>query len=246
MSESRAEAPRLSAFIFGSCVSRDLARIDSGRFVVGYYLARQSWISAYSPPRRAPKHDLVSPFQRRMVDGDFGSLGARLLRGGGPSEHDLVLIDLVDERVGVVPYQGSWVTWSGEMRRSGALPATSRRQLVSFGTDQHFDLWRDAAQRAREDLDAVMDRVVVLNARFTDETREGGAVEPSGGDSAAVWNSRYARYYNHLRGLGFLVIEQEAQHSVSTEAHKWGPAPFHYVDEAYRSFGDEITARITP
>ena len=41
---------RLNSLIYGSCVSRDLARIDAGNFLTGYYVARQSWISAWSTP----------------------------------------------------------------------------------------------------------------------------------------------------------------------------------------------------
>lgn len=131
----------LSAFIYGSCVSRDLARIDSERFKVGYYLARQSWISAYAPPRQPPDLDLSSAFQKRMVEGDIRSLGSRLLAGSVPSEHDLVLLDLVDERVGVAPFRGSWVTLSGEMRRVKALPPSAMREAVPFGGDEHFWLF---------------------------------------------------------------------------------------------------------
>ena len=133
------------------------------------------------PPRQPPDLDLSSAFQKRMVEGDIRSLGSRLLAGSVPSEHDLVLLDLVDERVGVAPFRGSWVTLSGEMRRVKALPPSAMREAVPFGGDEHFSLWSECARRVREDLDPLMAKVFVLGARFTDVTREGPGVQFSGG-----------------------------------------------------------------
>jgi hypothetical protein len=179
-----------------------------------------------------------------LIDFDFRSMGGRLLDGSIPSQQDFVLLDLVDERLGVVPLRGGWVTWSGEMRRAELLSPSEARQIVHFGEDDHFELWSRAAVRMRERLAPILERVFVLRTQFAALTREGATVEPSAGRSASDWNSLYERYFEHLDTLGFTLIEQTADLSISTAAHKWGVAPFHYVDEAYTRFGDEILTKL--
>lgn len=232
----------LSGLIFGSCVSRDLVRIDSDRFVAGHYTARQSWISAYADPRRVPYSILPSAFQQRMVEGDFQSTGRGILNSTRPTTYDVILLDLIDERLGVLPYEGSWITFSNELKNTRALPETLLEQLVPFGSDQHFDRWRSAAAQIRADLDPHLEKTYVLAARFASHTAEGEPLPYFRGEDSDVWNARYDRYYDELRSLGFNVAEHRQSLVVTNTNHKWGPTPFHYVDEAYVAFGDYILA----
>lgn len=229
----------LTAFIYGSCVSRDLVRIDDERFTAGYYLARQSWISAFAEGRRAPDLPITSAFQKRMVEGDFQSSGKMILASTRPGNADVILLDLIDERLGVVPYSGSWITWSNELRKSGALPG-AESELVAFGSDRHFGMWREAAGSVKNALLPHLSKTFVLAARFADVTDGGRPLAPFRGISSADWNRHLERYYSTLSDIGFQLIEQSDEHVIANESHKWGATPFHYPDDAYLSMGDAI------
>ncbi|WP_411732807.1 DUF6270 domain-containing protein [Paeniglutamicibacter sp.] len=233
------DAPR-TALIFGSCVSRDLARIDSERFKAGHYTARQSWISAYAESRRPPNVVLPSAFQKRMVEDDFRSSGRNVLKSTRPATSDLIMLDLIDERLGVLPVEGSWITMSNELRKSKAVDDAVMRQIVPFGSPEHFELWASAAIEMRADLDSYMGKTFVLAARFASVTDLGVELKEFRGESAVSWNQRFEPYYDYLRSIGFNVVDHDPEMVLSSEEHTWGATPFHYIDAAYKSFGDRL------
>ena len=235
----------LNGLIYGSCVSRDLARIDDQRFTAGYYLARQSWISGYAPPRPVPAVALKSRFQTRMVEGDFGSTARAVLASTRPASFDVVMLDLIDERLGVIPYEGSWITRSNELEKTKLVPDSTLEQAVPFGSAEHFAMWDEAAAQVREALSPHLSKTFVLAARFADRTAEGNDLRPFRGEPADVWNRRYNRYYDRLADLGFAVIDQPVELVIASEAHMWGATPFHYTDDAYFALGDAIAARLS-
>lgn len=212
------------------------------RFGSDYYLARQSWISAFSKPVAPPRYELASKFQARMVDFDFRSMGKRLIGGDRALASDVILLDLVDERLGVIPLNGTYITWSGEMRRAGLVSSGDLRKWIKFGTDKHFALWSNAAEKMCAALEPVMDRVFVLGAKFAAKSIEGDTIDGPSGRSIAEWNAMYDRYFGKLEDLGFTVLHQNPEVCVSTTEHLWGIAPYHYVDRAYFEFGDAILA----
>lgn len=228
------------ALVFGSCVSRDLTRIDSRRFETLHYTARQSWISAYSSPRTAPKIELFSAFQKRMLENDFQSSGRQVLNSTRPGTSDVIILDLIDERLGVLPYQGSWITYSNELDKTKIIGQSELEHLVEFGSDFHFSLWKDAALNFRKDLDLHIHKVYVLAAKFAESTDEGKLLKNFRDLPASTWNSKYQRYYDELEKLGFQLVQQPSECTWASEAHLWGATPFHYVDKAYTAFGDGI------
>lgn len=188
-------------FIFGSCVSRDTARLSSDRFHVVDYIARQSWISAMSSPTVLPKSNsgLKSDFQRRMIEYDIQSqLTASLSERAGHT--DLVLLDLVDERTGVMPTSHGYFTYSIDFQKSAWRDEISTK-LVSFGTDEHFHLWQSAADQLKSLLDRVnlFSKAHLIRADFADATISGRQMGKTLGFSSAHWNRQYERYYGSSR-----------------------------------------------
>lgn len=133
--------PRID--VWGSCVGRDTLEFMS-EFTVGAYVARQSAIVALSPATDAPVPlgVLESSFQRRMLEGDIGANASARIEG---SNAVCVLVDLVDERRGVWKFpDATYLTNSVEASRTGIddwAPKMGAR-LIEFGTDEHFELWK--------------------------------------------------------------------------------------------------------
>ncbi|MBC9821927.1 DUF6270 domain-containing protein [Terrabacter sp. MAHUQ-38] len=222
--------------VLGSCVSRDMAALHRECAVV-LYVARQSFISAVSPGVSvAPGAGLTSPFQQRMLESDLGSTGLELLQRHAP-ELDLLVIDLVDERLGVVPLAGgSYVTDSQELKESGTKDLLEVvGDDLELGTPEHFRRWCGAAGRVVDVLrrTGLLERTVVLRVPFAQTTADGSPVAAFMGRSALEWDELYAPYYEHLQHLGLPVVALPRALAVSDSAHRWGPAPYHYNPEAY-------------
>lgn len=229
-----------TALIYGSCVSRDLVRIDSERFTPGYYTARQSWISGVSTPSRPPTIKLASAFQKRMVEDDFRSSARTIMISTRPGRSDLILLDLIDERVGVFKFGQGYVTYSNELKNSRSLSPAQTTHLIEFGSDQHFELWTESATELRDLLTPYMLKVRLIAATFAETMVDGSMLKPFRGVAAAQWNRLYERYYAYADNLGFNLVEHDPKFAVSTPEHKWGATPFHYVDDAYLDFGSKI------
>lgn len=240
---------RLRLGIYGSCVSRDMAHEHSSAKVL-FYLARQSLISALTPPWAAAdsyETGLSSAFQARMVRADLGSTALSVLGERAP-EIDGLVVDLVDERMGLLPLQGgSFATNSQELKASGVrrvLPTVGDH--IEFGSADHLRLWTESAERFVNELQALnlATRTIVLHTPFAARTQCGDPVPPFMGVSAASWNEAYEPYFKVLSRLGLQVARLPKELALSDDAHRWGPAPYHYVKSAYGWLMDEVCRRL--
>lgn len=232
----------IKTLIYGSCVSRDIARITEPRFEVTRYIARQSWVSAFTGPLADPgPTELTSAFQQRSLVGDFTSNAFDLIAEAAP-QSDLVLLDIDCELRGVFPLDGGYVSNTPELARSGALQSRDPGPLLKFGAAEHLELFVRAAEQLRNLLAeaGAMDRTVVVRFPFTDESTTGDSVPLLAGRSGAEWNAAYLPYYQLIEDMGFSVSSLPTELGVSTPDHQWGIQQEHYVDDAYRWWADEV------
>lgn len=236
-------ADETRVLLYGSCVSRDMFEYLGEGYTLLGYTARQSILSTMTQPLDMPADpELPSPFQQRMVRDDFRSSIAEMLpaRAG---EIDLLVIDLVDERLGVLALpDGGYLTRSQELLDSGLVSRLPGPRRIPFGTKEHFTLWRPVALEFVELLRraGLLERTLLIEATFSARTDAGKPANMWWRKPASVWNRRYAQYYDVLRSAGIRthVIGDDA---VSSSTHQWGPAAYHYVDEAYLAITRTIT-----
>lgn len=232
--------------IYGSCVSRDAYEgIQEDHRLLGY-IARQSLISAASKPTELlDGNSLKSGFQNRSLTGDLQSSLHGAVKRSAP-ETDLLLIDLTDERLGVraLP-DGSYITDSAELHLSKGLDSI-RALRIYFGSDHHFELWSDAADKfaSAVETSGLLSKALVLETPWADLTETGVEVPRYRGLPAAEVSALYSRYHAHLSGLGFRTVTLPSHLSVAAQEHKWGHAPYHYAEPAYQWLRDEVTASI--
>lgn len=234
-----AEVTPIRVTIYGSCVSRDSVDLaGGGRLKVMDYIARQSLISAGQDASRLFPEDaqVAHRFQRRMMVADFSGDLAQRLEKAAPKT-DLLLWDLTDERHGVhVVDDGAVITRSIDLiavPETLAIAETARH--VPFGTDEHFALWAPRAEQFRDHLRelGLLDQTVVLQVPWALVTADGRETPLSMGTSAIEANEVYRRYYEHLRELGFVIIELQPLGVLADPDHRWGLAPFHYTQDVY-------------
>jgi hypothetical protein len=224
-------------FVYGGCVTRDAFEHMKDEHGLGQYVARQSLISAASAPLININTDvLTTNFQHRSVKGDLHSSLHPLIIDQGPTT-DLFLFDILSERLGVYRVPGKrYITKSVELSKTGLTKTIPGGAVtIRFGTDEHYALWKLAADKfiRKLKLAGIFDRTLLFEAPWTDVTDTGAPVPRYRNIDADTANTRYTRYYAFLRKRGVRTSTIPSELAVSSEKHKWGPAPYHYVDEAY-------------
>lgn len=243
-----AEVAQVGTFIYGSCVSRDTFEYLPASFTLRKYVARQSLASAFTEAGHLKREltPIASAFQRNMVHGDLeGSLARQLREISG--DVDLLLVDLVDERGGVIDVGGAFVTKLNEFWQAGGREATAHRPHLAFGSEEHFILWSDGARQFLELLEdlGLARRTVVLRTPWASRYDDGEPLAvPTWMMSPAEADAKYARYFAVFESAGITCIDLPEDLARTPVDHQWGPSPFHYVADAYTVLAEHIVARV--
>lgn len=225
-------------FIWGSCVSRDTAEFLPDDWKLLGYVARQSIISAGNAVELAePLTDIGTPFVQRASDGDIA--GHALTRIAEHADQiDLLLLDLCDERHGVVQVaSGQYLTRSVERMKAGVDERLlADYQLLEFGSLEHLQIWAEHLIEVVARLGELnlLDRTVVLAPPWATDTAQGTTTPISFGLHAARANQMYQLYYAALEELGLPLVARDVA-VLGDDEHKWGPAPFHYDKRTYQT-----------
>lgn len=226
---STTREPRV--MILGSCVSRDIFEIQSHGLALAGYLARTS-MAGFGLERvvdeevRACAEGLQSAFQRGMAinDLDKSTLGKIM-----EVPHDFILIDLIDERFRLVRAGRSLFSLSGELEKAGFDPGTRDIILPDSVDFQH--LWLAGFERF---LAAVGTDKVILNKAFwaTRSNQDETVLSRS-------WVERNNGVLGHLYDMiekhwSLMTIEYPEGTTIADASHRWGVAPYHYVESMYR------------
>lgn len=231
--------PAKSYSIFGSCVTRDVFGFSKESANVGVYIARSAICSALSMPLKqnfsidSNSSGPLSPFELRMVKSDIEKTGLRSL---ADDESQSLIIDLVDERFSVIELQGSYVTESASLVRTPIYNA-----LMNGGAKVHkfFDrdaIDRDCLQRFAAHLVSLGKRIYLHKAFWATKFRSGeDLVCFEKRDYHSRMNDALAWRYNFLEQLlpRAVVLDVPESLRVSDPSHRWGLAPFHYVQDYY-------------
>ncbi|MGO0577035.1 DUF6270 domain-containing protein [Ornithinimicrobium panacihumi] len=235
----------MNTFIFGSCVSRDTFGFLGDDFHLTRYVARQSAISASTDASAllAKLKPIDSPFQQRMVVNDLaGDLPVAL--ESVADEIDVVLVDLIDERGGVIDTGGGrFATKLSEFWSAGGREAVSGMTQYPFGSDQHFALWQEGVDRFVAQLEGLRlkDRTLVLRTPWASKFEDGQVLEvPEWMIHPADADQMYVRYFGHLKAQGLQILELPTDLARTPRNHRWGASPFHYIDAAYEFLADGI------
>lgn len=151
---------------------------------------------------------------------------------------DLILVDLVDERGGVIDVGAAYVTKLSEFWIAGGQRLTRGMQHHKFGSNAHFELWRQGADRFVEQLKGtgLLERTLVLRTPWADRYDDNDALEiPDWMIVPAEADRLYRRYFKFLESKGLCVVELPGRLAKTTRDHQWGPSPFHYTREAYEN-----------
>ena len=224
-------------FIYGSCVTRD--GVDwwpEFGFELDGYVARQSLISSQShidvQSVNFKFESIPSSFARRMAKGDVaGNLVSQI----GNLSPDVIVWDLCDERSGVIQLPSNGFITGNVVYKSR--PIAGRQ--ISMGTDEHFELWKTALDQFLRSVTGI--RVIVNATPWAVVTDKG---TPVNGDAsrAESYNLLIEPYLAEIEKRGLEIIRVDQSKAIARSDHKWGEAPFHYVDGTYREMLVQLKA----
>jgi hypothetical protein len=231
--------------ILGSCVTRDLFDVVETGWSVARYIGRQSMIGFIHPPLkldfRAGK-TTGSTWMDSMARLNATKTSFDLLAG---TEFDTLIVDLIDERCACLSTRGgSRMTYSPELQTMSEGTAL----LEQNGLTPLFDEWPYMDERedaldhfARELARCSRGRPIVLHQAYWSDH--------AAGEQRVNFDINWVRRNNDLlalcytglkRRLNLMTVAAPQAVIVGDGNHKWGAAPYHYVQAYYEAVFDQL------
>lgn len=232
-----------SVDILGSCVTRDAFAFIENDFKINSYYPRSSLISIYSPAINIKKEGIAldSEYMQRLVFWDMTKQPFNYIKN---TTSDFLIIDFMDERLGVLKVQDTYITHSDELKQS-QIKKLFETKILEF--DEHyFEKWEISALKFIHDVKKRPYKKIILHKAFymdTYITKDG--IRQLISDSELVnrievRNKLLSRMYNFIeRNMPNLEIIQPTGFSAD-EKHKWGFQPFHYELGYYESLMNNL------
>lgn len=222
----------IKVFILGSCVSRDPFETDHKQdFEIVSYYARTSLASLSAPPHIDTKivNNITSKFQRRMVLADMEKT---VLKDVLNKNYDILLIDLIDERFDLSIYKKSIHTISSEYKKG--LYSPNNYKIVGRYSENKTAYWKEGFDKLIAILKSnnTLDKLVINKVYWTETSNSEVTFEQYSyqqiEESNNYLNIMYEYIKNHYPEIKF--IEHSDNELIADVEHKWGHAPFHYVN----------------
>lgn len=248
---SRAGNGKVRVAIIGSCVTRDLFEIETNslsNFEIVFYSARSSISSYLSLPNTDPRLKIAgSGFEERRSQFDLEKSHWDNLERSRP---DIILIDLVDERIGLIQHQGSVFSASGPM-----IKAFERANIDV----EILRPWNEGVRKRRlwsvkyflERVMSVSPNIIFHKAEwaetYLDKKREVAIFSGSEFDKLISLNNEILRECFAVADDSGVAIEFIGGKEMGLHAggdHLWSFCPYHYDKRYYRSLARQLTARI--
>lgn len=214
------------------------------------YVARTSLATQCSAPyvNETILARLPSKFQREMVQTDMTkTLFAQLQQ----ASFDVLLLDFIDERFSVGLFDGARLTLSREFldanQKELSYPEWNRFSQEKFKAWQRgFAELFDLISTKRQTPKIVVNKVFF--AENSGQSRQGASRCHQFMASEIQRNNDYlSKLYSFIEVNYPQVqfIEFSADLFVANPAHKWGLAPFHYIDELYLVMLTQLKSYVT-
>lgn len=243
---------KLRIAILGSCVTRDaFGFFPQDDVEITVFIARTSFISLYSPPLpiALDKSDIAAEtnFERNCIHADLFKTSLPRLQ---TAEFDYLLLDFMEERHNLLKCGETYILDTLPLRESGVIDRLPPFIEVDRLDGATTKLWNVTAARFIDFLGTLglsAGRVILHESGFARRYRLGDEdfdftefEEHSYDQYGALLNRYHAHFAAALPGLRRIAIEPEL--FIGNGVHKWGRAPFHYIDAYYARFLEKFRA----
>lgn len=244
--------------ILGSCVSRDAFEVSTKnlKFTIPIYLSRYTVISSLSPPASfgglTYNYDFSKNFMSRRLANDLFKTHFNELQKV-ERELDFLIIDFIDERHQNVHFAGTTLANSSAFR--------DFKEEIGFKDSLKFYDMTDSNRTLMtlsmmEEFTQKITRLVhpekiILHKALWAEVyrKEDSTIEylkNSKGENIdskthnKILNQMYLNFEKYINGLKTIQVKKDL--IIGTNSHRWGIAPYHYIDEYYNEFINQLEA----
>lgn len=228
--------------LHGSCVSRDILDFDKEESIkLVSYSARSSLatLGSENVSKSIPDHyynalnNIDSNFQRRMVASDFSN---KFIQSIANNNCELLLIDLIDERFHLAKIKNKSVTRSSEFLKSGIKPD----RLIDTYSEEYLEEWYKGVDHLFSKIDEIfgLDFIRINKVYWATVATESIDTDKLVANNATEKNNdKLDLMYKYIeRNLpSKCIIDIPKSLLVADSSHKWGLAPFHYIDDYYET-----------
>ncbi|WP_421132561.1 DUF6270 domain-containing protein [Alteromonas sp. A079] len=233
--------------VYGSCVSRDALEYADFDCELVKYIARTSLATQQSIP--VIKSDLLdalpSSFQRKMMRVDMEKSLLFLL---DECDFELLLLDLIDERFSIGLFGAGRLTLTNEFLN--VYPKNIEYLEWNRFSDEKFEAWcrgfnelMFVIRQKRNKPTVVLNKVYFAGYSGVDKN---SAVECTSFMSTEVTRNNIFlnRMYEYIESnfIDVKILEYSDSLFIANPNHKWGLAPFHYIDELYDETMSKLSA----
>lgn len=237
-----------NVLLYGGCVIRDAYSVIQDDANLVRYVARQSLISATTPPVSGlPEPSLKSKFQNTMVSEDIRSTLLTRLRNTADTT-DLIVMDCNIERLGIYDMgDGTYLTPSNELKTSRILESLPNQpRFIPIGSAEHTDLYQRAAKKLAQSLKewGLIDRFLIIDAPWATHDSEGEPFDTYMHRPVTAVSADVSRLAGMLQDEGLHVITLPEEHQVGDANHKWLRGPYHFIQSASEWIAKQICKEI--
>lgn len=247
----RSSGGKIRVAILGSCVTRDLFELQSKElenFEVCFYMARSSVVSYLGLPCTDPRLNVPGDgFEERRSQWDMTKQHWAMLEQSRP---DIILMDFIDERIGLIQHQGSVFSASRPVIKA------FERAGIDFEIKRP---WSKEVELLRQwSLPGVLDKaysicqnVVIHKAIWAPHYKDNRGVKQSFSGTefeklVELNNNILNRMFDSLENSS-TPVEQVGGLEVGLCAggdHNWPLCPYHYERAYYKTLARQLLARV--
>lgn len=227
--------------IHGSCVTRDIFRFDNEQyFKVVNYIGRNSIISLSYPSVDLSSFNTVRDvrkltWEERMIYYDCNKSALEKIVS---DDCDYLIIDLIDERFGIIESEKGNLTYSQVLQRSKQLNELSPYKVLDIkeNTEFFYNAYRNYAMFLREKFDVrriiIHEVYPVLNYLGNDNKLH--LFDENEIKKSKRVCSKIRKGYELLQTfLPEATVLKMPPNTIAFENHAWGKASVHFTDDYY-------------
>lgn len=249
---SRNNGAKIRVAILGSCVTRDLFEIQKAslsRFEVCFYNARSSMVACLSTPNTDPRLRIPNDgFESKRAIFDLQKSIWDHLEASRP---DIVVVDLIDERIGLIQHRGAIFSASGPMIKAFER-ANLEVDIVRPWNEVATKLRKWAAPHFLERIQKICSTIFLHKAKWAETYLDIDGTKKSFERSQF---SRLIELNNSILDAAFLDLEDsmvayeniggiEVKSFNAGGKHLWAFCPYHFDEAYYKALSKQLLARV--
>lgn len=238
----------MNILILGSCVTRDafdIGNYKNDKLNHIHYFARCSLISLNSPPFNISLNEISStnPFQQRLIANELNREFYTHINGRN-IDNTYLIIDFADERLDLLIHEDKYITYSQEFENSNLSKTMTGAKVLR--TESLIDNeWKKSCLLFIEKIKIIFppEKVILHLAlgkeNFLDhnENHRFENIEQIR-ETNRLLSILYDFFSLHFPGIQVIDINNAGYQA--DKNHKWGLCPFHYSNDYYVRFLEEL------